>query len=45
MLKVGGGTPLSSVNANPMSNDIAMLNTDTSYRDVYVIKVDSNSIG
>ena len=45
MLKVGGGTPLSSVNANPMSNDIAILNTDTSYRDVYVIKVDSNSIG
>ena len=45
MLKVGGGTPLSSVNANTMSNDIAMLNTDTSYRDIYVIKVDSNSIG
>ena len=45
MLKVGGGTPLSSVNASPMSNDIAMLNTDTSYRDIYVIKVDSNSIG
>ena len=33
------------LNTKPMSNDIAMLNTDTSYRDVYVIKVDSNSIG
>lgn len=40
MLKVGGGTPLSSVNASPMSNDIAMLNTDTSYRDIIVIKTD-----
>ena len=29
----------------PMSNDIAMLNTDTSYRDIYIIKVDSDSIG
>ena len=37
MLKVGGGTPLSSVNANTMSNDIAMLNTDTSYRDIIII--------
>ena len=37
MLKVGGGTPLSSVNASPMSNDIAMLNTDTSYRDIIII--------
>ena len=33
------------LNTKPMSNDIAMLNTDTGYRDVYVIKVDSNSIG
>ena len=33
------------LDVTPMSNDIAMLNTDTSYRDIYVIKVDSNSIG
>ena len=31
--------------AKPVSNDISMLNTDTSYRDIYVYKVDSNSIG
>ena len=40
-----GGTPLSNINIKPMSNDIAMLNTDTGYRDIYVIQVDSNSIG
>ena len=39
------GILLNNLNAKPMSNDIAMLNTDTSYRDIYVIKVDSNSIG
>ena len=39
------GTPLSNINTKPMSNDIAMLNTDTGYRDIYVIQVDSNSIG
>ena len=35
----------SKVNAKPMNNDLAMLNTDTGYRDIYVIQVDSNSIG
>ena len=33
------------LNVKPMNNDIAMLNTDTGYRDIYVIQVDSNSIG
>tara|TARA_B000000557_G_scaffold53928_1_gene41495 strand:+ start:1340 stop:2572 length:1233 start_codon:yes stop_codon:yes gene_type:complete len=33
------------LDGKPMSNDIAMLNTDTSYRDIYIIKVDSDSIG
>ena len=33
------------LDVKPMSNDIAMLNTDTSYRDIYIIKVDSDSIG
>ena len=42
MLKV---KPRASIDGKSMSNDIAMLNTDTSYRDIYVIKVDSNSIG
>ena len=37
--------PRASIDGKSMSNDIAMLNTDTSYRDIYVIKVDSNSIG
>ena len=31
------------LNVKPMSNDIAMLNTDTGYRDIYVYKVDSDS--
>ena len=35
----------SKVNAKPMNNDLAMLNTDTGYRDIYVYKVDSDSIG
>jgi len=35
----------SNLNVKPMSNDIAMLNTDTGYRDIYLIKVtDPNSI-
>ena len=45
LLKQKDRTPQVNLNAKPMSNDIAMLNTDTSYRDIYVIKVDSNSIG
>ena len=35
--------PISFNNDFKSSNDIAMLNTDTSYRDIYVIKVDPNS--
>ena len=37
--------PGAFLNTKPMSNDIAMLNTDTGYRDIYVYKVDSDSIG
>ncbi len=33
------------LNVKPMNNDLAMLNTDTGYRDIYVYKVDSDSIG
>lgn len=42
---IRGSGPGASINAKPMNNDIAMLNTDTGYRDIYVYKVDSNSIG
>ena len=31
------------LNTKPMNNDLAMLNTDTGYRDIYVYKVDSDS--
>jgi succinate dehydrogenase flavin-adding protein (antitoxin of CptAB toxin-antitoxin module) len=40
---IKGFGPGASINAKPMSNDIAMLNTDTGYRDIYVYKVDSDS--
>ena len=40
----GNESPLiNSLINDSMNNDIAMLNTDTSYRDIYVIKVDPNS--
>ena len=42
---LGSGTPGAFLDTKPMNNDIAMLNTDTGYRDIYVYKVDSNSIG
>ena len=42
---LGSGTPGASINAKPMSNDIAMLNTNTGYRKTVVIAVDSDSIG
>ncbi len=41
MLKVGGGKPLSNLNAKPMSNDIAMLNTDTRDREFIIITRDA----
>ena len=40
-----GFGPGASINAKPMSNDIAMLNTNTGYRKTVVIAVDSDSIG
>ena len=40
-----GFGPGASINAKPMSNDIAMLNTNTGYRKTIVIAVDSDSIG
>ena len=42
---IRGFGPGASINAKPMSNDIAMLNTNTGYRKTVVIAVDSDSIG
>ena len=42
---IQGFGPGASINAKPMSNDIAMLNTNTGYRKTVVIAVDSDSIG
>ena len=42
---IKGFGPGASINAKPMSNDIAMLNTNTGYRKTVVIAVDSDSIG
>jgi succinate dehydrogenase flavin-adding protein (antitoxin of CptAB toxin-antitoxin module) len=42
---IKGFGPGASINAKPMSNDIAMLNTNTGYRRTVVIAVDSDSIG